>query len=313
MRIRSKKNNKNKNCKYILEDSSDIIENDDYVGEIIPKNLIIIKTHKNKIRSKSPINRIKKGIVIEERNNYQFFASGIEYSDINIVNNKKYINERKNINLDTQIKTENNELTEIPYLKYNQNDYNLSKNRKMESIETYLNYEKEINNEKNKNNNFKVNNQKTPYNFKNTGFLRDSSNGQLYKIYQVIPIDINNEKIEEVLQKNKNYLNNNYKKIYGNKNNFLINSIDIDNNSINNNVFQKPIITRKIISNTNIYNNYANDYKNITPKIKLNSLDLDNQSISLKDENNNIFQNADDKINKCIQNKNGEELHKIIK
>ena len=159
----------------------------------------------------------------------------------------------------------------------------------------------------------KINNLKTPYNFKNTGFLRDSSNGQLYKIYQVIPIDINNEKIEEVLQKNKNYLNNNYKKIYGNKNNFLINSIDIDNDSINNNVFQKPILTRKIISNTNIYDNYANDYKNITPKIKLNSLDLDNQSISLKDYNNKIFQNADDKINKCIQNKNGEELHKIIK
>ena len=106
---------------------------------------------------------------------------------------------------------------------------------------------------------------------------------------------------------------NNYKKIYGNKNNFLINSIDIDNDSINNNVFQKPILTRKIISNTNIYDNYANDYKNITPKIKLNSLDLDNQSISLKDYNNKIFQNADDKINKCIQNKNGEELHKIIK
>ena len=192
MRITNKKKF-NKYYKNESEGSSDIIENDEYVGEINKESTNILNQ-----------NNSLKGITLEERNNYKFFVSGQGYSTIYILGkeNNKHLN-YNNINI-----------------------YNNSNNNKKYKRQIYSNFEKE-NNDK-YNNNFLVVNHKTPFDFGNVGIFKDFSNGQLYKIYQAIPIDINNEDIEIELKMNPKYLINNAKTSYGNRNNFFINIIDID-------------------------------------------------------------------------------------
>ena len=68
---------------------------------------------------------------------------------------------------------------------------------------------------------------KSSFDFKNVGILGDSTDYQLFKIYHGIPFDINNEIMEEEMKKSQNCLINNFKKAYGNRNNFLIESIYI--------------------------------------------------------------------------------------
>ena len=98
MRITNKIKNKIKN-QYKLEDSSDVIENEEYVGEIIPKNNIIIKNHKDNIFETHPTNnQYQNGIIVEERNNYQFYVSGVGYTNNNILEKKNYKIYMKNKN-----------------------------------------------------------------------------------------------------------------------------------------------------------------------------------------------------------------------
>ena len=66
-----------------------------------------------------------------------------------------------------------------------------------------------------KNDIFESYNNKSSYNFEDIGIIRDFTSGKLFKIYQAIPFDINNEIIQienkpKLLEKNKFINNNNY-------------------------------------------------------------------------------------------------------
>lgn len=266
MRRRNKLNNL-RNYKYIEDDSNEKIENDEYVDKTIVRNKIIIKNLKRKYNNNLSNNQYKKGIVLEERHNYKFFISGVGYSDVNILNDeeKKNFEVKEKISSYTQKRLNYDELYNQQHFQYNKYNYNLLKNKRTENIHTF-NSER-VNFNKTDNNILNTEHQKSPFDFQSMGILRDSSNGQLFKIYQAIPIDINNESMEEEL-KNTSFLNNNYKKAYGNKNNFFINSIDIDRRTTKNYVFQKPIINRKIMTKKMKKNENGCDILQSEKKIK---------------------------------------------
>ena len=184
MRITNKIKNKIKN-QYKLEDSSDVIENEEYVGEIIPKNNIIIKNHKDNIFETHPTNNhYQNGIIVEERNNYQFYVSGVGYTNNNILKKKNYNNlyEKQKLCYNEKKESVNNKIKTEKFF----NDY-YDCNNKLINIQGYSNFE----NEKDEDiKNYELNNNKSYCRFQNFGFLKDSSNGQLYKIYEAIPIDI---------------------------------------------------------------------------------------------------------------------------
>ena len=213
MKITKKCYKSNNNESY--EDSNDIIENDEYVGDYFQNKNKLISYNKNLYSDIKYKKELKHGDIIEEKNNYIFYASGIRYNNIK--------NEEKN-NLD-------NKSIFIPInSNINKKDY-ISQNKKYQNSLKEQNFEN-LNSEEEKyyseNNDIDTYNNISCFNFKDAGILRDSFNGKLFKIYKAIPLDINNKNIELDLSKVKKF--NNHKIVYGNKNNFLINSCDINKN-----------------------------------------------------------------------------------
>ena len=299
MRI-SNKNNENNYFHYNLEDSCDIIENDEYVGELRPKiKKLILHYNDQNYKSYLQNNQYQNGIVIEERNNYKFFVSGGEYSNKNISNiaiRHKY-DEKQNINYYNNINLESDRLNKDQFFNYN--NYALSENKKMHNKQDNSHFEKSRHNE---DNNYIAFNQKSSFNFKNVGILRDSSNGKLYKIYQAIPIDINDENLEQELRKNQNHLIN-FKNSYGNKNNFVINRIDINKKQVNNNIFDESLIKRKNI--LNITKNKDNKKKIFQTIKSINEYqDTTNLFAKYNHGQNGLYQNK-----KIINNNNYIEIN----
>ena len=202
-------NNKNyiyNNTRNLIDDSSDIIENDEYVGEI--QNQILIKENKHKInyRNKTLAGKNKFGTIIEERNNYKFYVSGSCAG--NSKQSKKY------------------------QLKKYEGNFLQSSN---------------INNDKINKIKIKEYNDKLLYNFINAGILRYEPKGLFYKIYQAIPIDINDNYFKKYFFKNEMDLINK-ENIQKNRNNFFVNSAYINKNKkiSKNYVFKKPIIKKNL-------------------------------------------------------------------
>ena len=223
MKITKKYYKTNNNKSY--EDSENIIENDEYIGDTFQNN-------KNSYRDIIYKNEKQYGDIIEKKNNYIFFASGIRY--YNIKNEEKKNSENKSIVIPINSRT-NKKNYISPYKKY-------QNNLKKQNIDI-LNSEEEK--YYSKNNDIDVYNHKSSFNFKDAGILNDSLNGKLYKIYRAISLDINSKNIEYDLSKVKKF--NNHKIVYGNKNNFLINSCDIKKN----NKRSKEIESEKIIKENN--------------------------------------------------------------
>ena len=292
MRITNKIKNKIK-YQYKLEDSSDVIENEEYVGEIIPKNNILIKNYKDNIfETHSTNNQYQNGIIVEERNNYQFYVSGVGYTNNNILEKKNYNNlyEKQKLCYNEKKESVNNKIKTEKFF----NDY-YDCNNKLINIQGYSNFE----NEKDEDiKNYELNNNKSYCRFQNFGFLKDSSNGQLYKIYEAKPIDINNENIAQQLRNNQNYLINNYKNTYGNKNNFVMNSFYINEKKINNYTFEHPLFKKE--NNLKKIKNNDNKYEILGTNHKIKSLYIKNNSMSPK-----IFKNKDTfRKNENKQNEN---------
>ena len=202
-------NNKNyiyNNTRNLIDDSSDIIENDEYVGEI--QNQILIKENKHKInyRNKTLDYKNKFGTIIEERNNYKLYVSGSGAG--NSKQSKKY------------------------QLKKYEGNFLQSSN---------------INNDKINKIKIKEYNDKLLYNFVNAGILRYEPKGLFYKIYQAIPIDINDNYFKKNFFKNEMDLINE-ENIQKNRNNFFVNSAYINKNKkiSKNYVFKKPIIKKNL-------------------------------------------------------------------
>ena len=202
---KAKNNYNNKNYKYLNENSLDAIENEENIGDINSKNTeILIDKCKNNSRNKFSSNKNQFGAVVVEKRNYQFYVSGAIYT------NKIY----KDKEMYTHIKLEKN-IT---------NKYESQKNKNMNYPKDISNYKEKIEGCKNCGEMYK---KKSSFDFKNVGILGDSTDDQLFKIYHGIPFDINNEIMEEEMKKSQNCLINNFKKAYGNRNNFLIESINI--------------------------------------------------------------------------------------
>ena len=282
MRITNKINN-SKTYRYKQEDSSDVIENDEYVGEIIPKNKIIIKNYKNNTHSTN--NPDQNGIIIEERNNYQFYVSGNGYATNNIQKNQNSNNlfGNQKLNYNKSKKLVYDELNVNRGLNNDNYDCNLSKSKEINNIQEYSNFENENYGDDENNTLY---NHKSTFGFRNVGIIKDSSNGQLYKIYEAIPIDINNENIEQQLRNNKNYLIKNLKSAYGNRNNFVINSIGINKKETNNYISESPLIKKE--NNSNNIKNKGDNYEILPTSQKIKSVYIKKDSISSK-----IFKNND--------------------
>ena len=282
MRITNKINN-SKTYRYKQEDSSDVIENDEYVGEIIPKNKIIIKNYKNNTHSTN--NPDQNGIIIEERNNYQFYVSGNGYATNNIQKNQNSNNlfGNQKLNYNKSKKLVYDELNVNRGLNNDNYDCNLSKSKEINNIQEYSNFENENYGDDENNTLY---NHKSTFGFRNVGIIKDSSNGQLYKIYEAIPIDINNENIEQQLRNNKNYLIKNLKSAYGNRNNFVINSIGINKKETNNYISESPLIKKE--NNSNNIKNKGDNYEILPTNQKIKSVYIKKDSISSK-----IFKNND--------------------
>ena len=206
------------------EDSSDIIENDEYFGEIISNKNNLINNNKILYRNKISDKGLQFGDIIEERENYMFYVSGVRYNNISTLNSEnKSIYIPINSRID-QINYNSSKIENYQCDKLQKENLDLS-NSKKESFHG-------------KNDIFESYNNKSSYNFEDVGIIRDFTSGKLFKIYQAIPFDINNEIIEYDLNKAQKYLNNRYKTSYGNKNNFLINSCDINKNIKRNYIFE---------------------------------------------------------------------------
>lgn len=207
------------------EDSSDIIENDEYIGEIISNKNNLNNNNKILCRRKISDKDLQYGDIIEERKNYMFYASGVRYNNISTLNSEnKSIYIPINSRID-QINYNSSKIENYQCDKLQKENLDLS-NSKKESFHG-------------KNDIFESYNNKFSYNFEDVGIIRDFTSGKLFKIYQAIPFDINNEIIKYDLNKAQKYLNNRNKKSYENKNNFLINSFDINKNIKGNYIFEK--------------------------------------------------------------------------
>ena len=228
-----------------FEDSNDIIKNDEYVGEISKKNI-------NRIINNSNL----EGMTLEERNNYKFYVSGKGNSTIFLID-----------------KENNNNINQILN---NKNNYKNSTNNKLDNRQIHSNFEKESN--KGDTKNYFIFNNNASCDFENVGILKDSSNGQFYKIYQAIPIDINSKNIKIEFEESKKYSINNIKSSYGNRKNFFINSIDIKNEKDKNYVFKKEDNKKEKI---NIFiNNTDNKNDILQSNSKIKSLYFKHNSIS---------------------------------
>ena len=271
MRLRNIENNIIENSNFD-DDSNNIIENDEYVGEIINNIKKLNNNNKNLNRTKSPNIKDQYGNIIEERSNYLFYVSGVEYIKLNNNNYQKH-----NKTFFKTIQAKRNKDNKYNNFRYFRKCHNHLENKNKDNIINISNSK-----EKNIENANLTYEQDSSFYYNNVGIIKDSSQEQFYKIYQAIPFDINTQQIEIPKNKTNNYLINSHKKKYGNRNNFVINSIDIDKKTSNNFVFEKKLINRK---NNIIKRDEIDDI--LQSKNKIKSLYFKNRAITpFKNSNN---------------------------
>jgi len=325
----------------IIDDSNEIIHNDEFVGEVshqkkqkINDNIIEINdgtensknnnnNYNNHIESK--INRVNKtpnkkfeyGNVIEERRNYKLYVSGVGYVDNNSPESKsnnicieryiknspscesyKYCSEQDNnvcnynynYNINSKIVNRNN----------NFNTYHSSRRNSPKCIFYSNSPKKEY---------------KTPYNLKHKGIIRDNLDGQYFRVFQAIPVDmdadncgclyneINNCK-NQYYSPHKLY-NSNIKCIRRNNNNFFYNSSHSNSKSQKKIVINKPIIKHERYKSSNLYQIIEND-KAYKPQCETNYKSLCYKKQPIYKKNNIIIKsnkNNDDNKNEYIPKK----------
>ena len=278
----------------IRNTQNNIIVNDEYVGEILKNKKILNNNHKNIIRVKSPNIKYQYGNIIEERKNYLFYVSGVEYIKLN--NND---DENGNKIFFKTIQAQRNKDNKYNNSRCYRNCYSHLNNKNKDNIINISNSNEINNNNENDNLTYE---QEFSFYFNNIGIIKDSSQG-FYKIYQAIPLDINDQQIEIPKNKTHYYLINNYKKIYGNKNNFVINSNDIDQKKTNDFVFEKKLIKRK---KNLIKGDETNDI--LQSKNKIKSLYFKNRAITPFKRSNNSHQKTKRINNNDITNQKQKKL-----
>ena len=316
----------------ILDDSNDIIKNDEFVGEICQNNNYILNEkrqnkdnniiklidrgqnlnkdnnynnncyileNQDNIINSSPSKRYEYGKVIEERRNYKFYVSGVGYVDDDT---KEDISNR--ICVEKHIK--NSPSVEF-YKLYNDNHTNTCSN---------INIVKENKEYTSNNSSFRNSpnyicysspnktHYKSPYNLESKGIMKDNLNGQYFRVFKAVPIDIDINDCEEVNYKydninnfnklyspNKYYIDNNncnynnYNNRYYNKsrnNNFFFISSNTNNRSQEKYFIQRPIFnnTNYNTSNLNLYE--TTNIKSYIPTVRncYKSFHYKKQSIS---------------------------------
>ena len=371
----------------ILDDSDEIIQNDEFVGEMPKYEYIINKEISNNYNNNNyhdnvkfynrndssekynnnsyyfsdsknnygKRNRIKKyeyGNIVEERRNYRLYLSGCESYDNVFSEDENEDNKYKRISKINRVNLfKNNSMCNYPILKSYDcyNHYNYNSNKKIVRSNRNLNNNYSSSSFRNTHNYICYSSPikktcKSPYNLRSKGILKDNLYEKYYRVYKAIPIYnteiriINNNNYKKadsrfndykifsakrLCYKNNGYnINNcsNYKN--KNKNNFLINSNDINKVADNKNilVFKKPKIPKnnnceiirniykvsnmpfiyekteinqktkkpiylkkKICSNNNSINNHNNNMK----KTKNNN----NNFVEIKESNKNINNN----------------------
>ena len=342
--IEIKNNNDNEN---ILDDTEDIIENDEFVGEIPRNNYFYLKKdrnydnnyieeiikgtkqsnynnnyyHMSNQKNRIPKRRNEYGNVLEERRNYILYVSGIDNSNLDFQdsNNLKVNNERKIVKYYKE-----NPSFELSKYKYYNSQNNTNENSYCGSSKNIIT----------KNYSFYSTNRtnphhicysspmkkiyKSPYNLKRKGIIKDNLYGKFYKVFQAVPVTIDEETDNKIRNRILSAEKNNYN--YYNEN-FEINNI----NNNKNYVFQKPILRNVKTNNRNVINIVNNNNskpkngkkkkslyikeKNYSPNSKNNGFNY-KKRIYYNNENNlkqkKIYNNNNNyvEINECNINKN---------
>lgn len=275
----------------IIEDSNDIIHNDEFVGEVSHKktqkvndNIIEINdgTENSKYNNnnyynniggkmnrinKTPNKKFEYGNVIEERRNYKLYVSGVGYVDNNspekIPNNiciercirnspscesYKYFSGQDNNVCDYNINSR---------VLNRRNDFNTC-NSSLRNSPKYICYSSPPKKE-----------YKTPYNLKHKGIIRDNMDGQFFRVFQAIPVDIDEDNYDCLyteINNNKNQYysphklyNNNIKCYRRNNNNFFFNSNHSNCRSQKKFIINRPIIKHEKYNSSNLYQIITND------------------------------------------------------
>lgn len=289
-------------------------------------------------RTKIPNNQFEYGNVIEERRNYKLYISGIENSS-----NDKFKDDNKN-NINNNCfnshyfkayKCNNNDIcnqmndsfinSKIKKRKRNSNLYSpYSNNRRNSNYIYYSSPTKKI--------------YKSPYYLKNKGIIKDNIFGNLYKVFEAVPIStndlekndykLNNRIISPKKENNINYMRNNDIQKEQNNNNFIFKkpilkmekyknsnkrsqNIKVDN--INNKIigleFGKKIKSLYFIKKSYSSNCKGNNF--ISKKIINNKKNNLNRSIN--EEKSQLINNTYIEINESNSNKKNNKKNKTFK
>lgn len=324
----------------INDDSNDIIHNDEFVGEICHNN--IQKTNDNIIeindgtensnnnnnnynsKIESKINRINKtpnkkfeyGNVLEERRNYKLYVSGVGYVDNNspekISNNicvEKYIRNSPSCESYKYFSEQDNNICDYninsKILKRKKNDFNTCYSS-LRNSPKHICYSSPPKRE-----------YKTPYNLKHKGIIRDNLDGQFFRVFQAIPVDVDIDNCDNLytdINYNRNLYysphrlyDNNIKCYRRNNNNFFFNSNHNNNRSQGKYNYNKPIIKHERYKSSNLYQIISND-KECQPQCgnNLKSFYCKKQpiykksNIIIKSNKNNNIENKSEYISKKI-------------
>ena len=278
----------------ITDDSNDIIHNDEFVGEVSHKqkqktndNIIEINDgtenskNNNNYNIGSKINKINKtpnkkfgyGNVIEERRNYKLYVSGVGYVDNNSPEKKpnniciercirnspscesyKFFSDQENNICDYNINSR--------VVVNRKNDFNTC-NSSLRNSPKYICYSSPPKKE-----------YKTPYNLKHKGIIRNNMDGQYFRVFQAIPVDIDTDTdncdcLYTEINNNKNQYyspyklynnnNNNIKCYRRNNNNFFFNSNHSNCRSQKKFIINRPIIKHERYNSSNLYQIITND------------------------------------------------------
>lgn len=261
----------NNNIKIIREQKSidDNYDNNTYVLSS-PSTINFI--------NRTPHKKLEYGNVIEERRNYKLYVSGVEN-----VNNDFNGRENNNIHM---IRNNSNRINLFNHEKYLQKSpsfksYKYCDEYTNNNINDYHINSKIVRTNRNQDLNYFSNNYrnipsyiyysspikktyKSPYSLRSKGILKDNAYGQYYRVFQAIPIDINDcEDYDDKYNNNKMYsvkinyndINNYHNKRHVNayNNNFIINSNDINRVKEEQYIFVKPEIKTNKNYNSNLH------------------------------------------------------------
>ena len=279
-------------------------------------------------RTKIPNNQFEYGNVIEERRNYKLYISGIENSS-NINNNcfnSHYFKAYKCNNNDICNQMNDSFInSKIKKRKRNSNLYSpYSNNRRNSNYIYYSSPTKKI--------------YKSPYYLKNKGIIKDNIFGNLYKVFEAVPIStndlekndykLNNRIISPKKENNINYMRNNDIQKEQNNNNFIFKKpilkmekyknsnkrsqnikVDTINNKIIGLEFGKKIKSLYFIKKSYSSNCKGNNF--ISKKIINNKKNNLNRSIN--EEKSQLINNTYIEINESNSNKKNNKKNKTFK